>query len=207
MQLYQTDNMENAVRAMSKRVRQSVIHEYYLGSKRVRLRTKKLTDVPLLEVHPWLEGPTALTVAKWVETGGVLYMKGSTRFLNLPDCDALLYVEAPLSMRSFEIRTAGVRDEVIVYRPPTWKYHTVMVEDRHPHIDLYRAAHAFLLALRGRHVSGLQAEALRLSGFDPATSSVFTLSDVQTLLDARAMLRGWCSPITITVIGRRPICR
>lgn len=179
MILYQTNDMESAIRTMAARNPHSVVNTAYKCNRRIKMRGAMIYDV--LNAHfAWALGADiAARIARWQESGGVLFYRGSWIRDRLPPADALLFVECPFQHYEYENLAERIRKEVIIYRPPTWELHDEAIDFSYPLAWKFQVLDLAIYGLAGRSDLHPRLEAaIRYSSLGEATSSAFTLEDL-----------------------------
>lgn len=182
MKLYQTPSMELATVAMTERNRQSMIYSRYRTMRKIRFRWNQVPDVDIKIAMSWQPGCDAI-LADWARRGGcVEYRPHVNNFNSLPTpaSDAMLLIEAPLQMPLYDKITAGVRQEVVVYRPPTWELHTETLAAVYPVKADYMALDAITQGLADREPDEVMAGCMGLVKFNKPVA--FTAWDIEQLL-------------------------
>lgn len=152
--IYRTADMETALRVMSERNHHVVALAAHAVKKMIRLRGRspKLKGVPMLYVMGWKPEARAV-VKRWQDEGGVLVYRPLPRALAAhPASDALLFVEAPLQWDRLEKNAATARQEVVIYRPPSWDLHEDAMDHVWPRARQYETLEAVLASLVGREL-------------------------------------------------------
>jgi hypothetical protein len=144
--------MEAALQTMLERNHHVVSLMEHRTVRPIRMRFKKLTlNVPVSTAIAYM--PSESTgIARWQDKGGLLMYRPQGRSFKgtHPASDALLLVEAPLQWEWLQDRIANVRQEVVIYRPPTWELHTEAIEHRYPHRHAFETLEAMLAAFKTR---------------------------------------------------------
>lgn len=193
--IYRTSNMEAALAAMTRRHRNVVALAEYRVAKRIKLRGRAqvLKDTPQMYVMGWKPEADAV-LARWHREGGALVYRPMPRADSThPASDALLLVEAPLQWEWLQQRIANVRQEAVIYRPPTWDLHEDAINHVWPQRHQYETLEAVLASLMGRE---LTAEMTHIRELMPHWSkfAIFTDEDMAALVGwdsrmIRAILR------------------
>src|ERR1035437_8205141 len=180
--LYQTPDMEAAIRLMAQRNHYATIFVDYNCKRRIRLRANKIADLPMKVVRPW-DTFANMRMDAWRNKGGLLHYSYSHAYPAPVMTDAMLFVEAPLQYDAFVKHTSRVVNEVIVYRPPTWELHTETINRLYPTSETHSAIDLTIKGLAGNWVMmpATHLAAMRLSGFAPDETAVFTPDDIAAL--------------------------
>lgn len=153
--LYRTSDMEQALRVMTERNHQVLALMEYRARRIIRLRPRspKLQGVQMLFCQSW-RPETHGQIDRWQSEGKVLlYRPGPSHFPTHPACDALLFVECPLQYDWLETRIANVRQEAVVYRPPSWDLHEEAMDHKWPRRCHYETMESVLASLVTRNLS------------------------------------------------------
>ena len=180
MILYQTPDMEAAIRLMAQRNHYATIFVDYNCKRRIRLRANKIADLPMKVVRPW-DTFANMRMDAWRNKGGLLHYSYSHAYPAPVMTDAMLFVEAPLQYDAFVKHTSRVVNEVIVYRPPTWELHTETINRLYPTSETHSAIDLVIDGLMGRELTPVSGAALMLSGAHASYTAVFTADDIAAL--------------------------
>jgi hypothetical protein len=184
--IFHTDNMELSIAALEKAHAHVIAYLSLKAIRPIRPRWDLVKTKRFIE-HCYAWKPTAGPVLeRWQQEGGVMIYRPepNTRLIKLPPCDALLLVECPVQIDVFESLIANVRQEVVVYRPPTWNLHVETVEHRYPQAGTYIAMESMFKGFVGRELTDEEDVILQHTGFNRASTAVFTADDVK-------MITGW----------------
>jgi hypothetical protein len=128
--ILRTSQMEQAARLLASRYPRLLIRSAPALATPIRFRQQLISDLAPFVVRS-SEGDAQ--VAAWEKSGGVLlWMRSFRADEDLPEHDAQLLTECPLSMRDLDLETRPTRNVAVIYRPPTWRAHEREVEDRFP---------------------------------------------------------------------------
>ena len=177
--LYQTDDMEAAVHHMAATNHRVIVYWRYASVRPIRMQLDKVRDLKVEQCFSWK--PTAqAAIDRWQERGGILIWRPHPMWTSqvMPECDALLFIEAPMQLGKFESLVKLARQEVVVYRPPTWDMHNKSMEHFYPGKHAYSMLDAIAGALVGRDLTEVMLGALEASGMPPETTAVFTAWDI-----------------------------
>ena len=182
VKIYQTHDMEAAMRRMYETNRNSVVYWRHRSNKPIRMRLNMVRDIPVEQCHAWKPFAQA-TIERWQTRGGVMVWRPHplTHKAPVPACDAMLFVECPLQIDRFNASIANVKQEVIVYRPPTWKVHNDTVDHFYPGKDTYITLEAIAKALVGRELTEEMQGVLDACGYPASSTAVFTGWDIEQL--------------------------
>ena len=182
VKLYTTDDMEGAARQLAATNRNVIIFMRHRSARPIRMRMSKLVDLPIELAKAW-QPISKATIERWSVKGGLLvYRPHPNSFKEvMPPSDAMLFIEAPYMITDFERITANVRQEVVVYRPPTWELHNETIEHLFPHAGTYLTMDSIFKSLVGRELTEEMQGALDASGYLPSKTAVFTAWDIEQL--------------------------
>ena len=173
--VYQTDDMEAAVRSMSERHRNLLVTLDYKCVDKIRLQTtKKLHDVKM-EMAFETKPESQPTIDRWRNQGGVLkYRSMASRYhMRLPIADAIMMAECPLQWEAFESGMVSARDEIVIYRPPSWSLHEKSIEHWYPRREYFEMMDAYLLSLRFQPMPDYLQSAANFWLIKPSVSAFF----------------------------------
>lgn len=189
MRVYQTDNMELAARDLAMRHHYVVVIVDYEVRPVIRFRANEIADIPLTMIRTW--DPFApRAYADWRNEGGLLLLYHNYKYPMTVECDAMLFVECPPYYERFVNRSAGVRQECVIYRPPTWELHERSVLKHNPGGDVSRALLATANGMIGRELDDEMQAALTLSGYPPDATAVFRADEILAITGVEeAMVR------------------
>lgn len=181
--IYQTDNMEAAFRYMVEANRNVLVYSRYMAIRPIRIRLNLVRDIPIELCIPW-QPFSKYTIARWQENGGAMVYRTNPRtFRNeMPACDAMLIIECPFQIDDFERITKDVKQEVVVYRPPTWELHAETINHFFPSAETYVTLEAIFAGFVGR--TDLEPEmegVMAISPYPRETTAVFTAWDIERL--------------------------
>jgi hypothetical protein len=169
MKLYQTDNMEHALIHMIARYDKAIVFNRHYCKRRIPFRKALVKGVPHTTTNPY-GALFDLRLQKWNRKRGILYYRPHAIIDKMPACDALLFIEAPLSYRIFHQYIDRISRDVVIYRPPNWEFQEEMLNARLPTSgDL----EAFLAVIEGWNtgaISGTEERLLWATGFSMALS-------------------------------------
>lgn len=174
--------METAARQLAETNRNVIIFMQYKSIKPIRIQMNALKDLHIELCKVWQ--PTGKpAVERWKAKGGLLVYRPHplSTFEVLPDCDAMLIIEAPYLYTDYERITRNVRQEVVVYRPPTWELHNETLDYLYPQSNTYATLDAIVRSMVGRELTEDMQGALDATGYDPFTTAVFTAWDIEQL--------------------------
>lgn len=182
MKIYQTDNMEEALRAMARRNHLTMVYSQFRAVRPIRMRVNMLRDIDIelcIQHKPFAQA----TIDRWANKGGVMiYRPYPIGFKHLPPpTDAQLFAECPYQADKFELLSAKVRQEVVVYRPPTWELHNETIDHIYPNSSAYVAFDAMFESLVGRELTEAQASVMALSGVPVERAAVFEPWDIEAI--------------------------
>lgn len=169
MKIYQTNDMEAALFHMLVRYDKAVVFNRHYCKRRIPIRKQLFLGMPQTEANPchklW-----DIRLQKWNKKRGILYYRPHPIIDKMPTCDALLFVEAPLSYRTFLNYIDRVNRDTVVYRPPNWDFQEEVLNARTPRSsDL----EAFIAVIEELKCDGLlQYNLLMATEFDIAISQV-----------------------------------
>lgn len=186
--IYQTDNMEAAIRAMVYRNSDCLLLRRHFIKKAIRLRSidiKDLGGVLCKAKSPLADGQ----IARWKQLHGLLYYHWSSGY-EIPDTDALFFVECPLQYFEFQNHLCHVNREVVIYRPPVWTLHEQKIEQLYPSSTYLLTIMGVVEALRNRPLDDLQSTVLEYSGL-PGDAAVFYAHEIEAItgIESRNMTR------------------
>jgi hypothetical protein len=182
-QIYQTDNMEVAIRTMVERNDRCVLYINYENPRPIRLRGNDLVDIKGVMVKATL--PIAnMQIKQWMAQRGLMFYYPSKRVDLVPECDAMFFVEAPNNYHRYAEFAKRVNREVVIYKPPTWALHEELIEKRYPTSYLTSTMLMVAEGLRQRKLCDIHQAALDYSGFDPDETSVFEAGDIMEITGA-----------------------
>ena len=174
--------MEAALRRMVEENRNVLLYTRHHCINPIRFRYREVEDLPIYTCQPWTPfGQTAID--QWEAKGGVLIYRPhpAPKKDARPPCDAMLLIECPLQMNTFEQVTSGVRQEVVVYRPPTWRLHNDTIETLYPSKDTYVLLDAVFKSMVGRELTEEQDSAAAMSGIARHHAAVFIAWEIEQL--------------------------
>lgn len=180
MQLYQTEDMESAIKRMVSRNDRCVVFQKNWCLRQIRLKTLDVFDIPSIACRSW-DSFADISLEKWQKEHNLLYYRHDTFRDKLPAADAMLYIEVPLQHKVYDQFSSRVGRETIIYRPPDWSMQEEALNFRYPNSAYYRTVLAAIEGLRGNARTDRQEMALRYSGFDPAKTTVFTADDIMAI--------------------------
>lgn len=166
VELYRTDDIELAVRQALSVNRHVILNRNYRlrFNKHIAIAMKFLTDVPCIELVPRNKSYKN-DLKLWYKTGGLgLYTnRADFRFdQKMPESDAVIYVEAPLSHTVFKTETQNIERQIIMYCPPSWKFHEETFKLNNTHFEYLEALYIVLRELMREAPSGLACEIARV---------------------------------------------
>ena len=174
--------MEAAFRRLGETNRNTLIYWNFKAVRPIRIRLNQTKDIFCEVARGWLPeaGPA---VDRWQQRGGTLIWKPHplTFKAPVPACDAMLFTECPFQIDRFEHIIRSVRQEVVVYRPPTWQLHNETIEYMYPGKDVYVTLEAIYKALVGRDLTEEMQGVLTACGYPVATTAVYTGWDIEQL--------------------------
>ena len=181
--LYQTDDMEFAIRRMLQRNHKVVLLKKTYNRKSIELRPHRIPNFKytlMRENNPYdLPG-----LIRWQSEGGLLnYRPGMTRLnrQNSPAAEGLFVVEAPTDLIVYYSITEKISREVVIYRPPTWELHMDTMAIKHPGSREMVALVGVMQGLCGLDLNPLQQMAVDYAKFDRSEVSVFTADQINEL--------------------------
>jgi len=180
MNLFQTPKMEPAIIAMMARHKHCVVFRNYACLKKIYLRFNSIPGVTPFLIRS-RDSFHEQTLERWRDAGGLLVRSYDAQYPKIPDCDAIMFPEAPLQYRYLESYVGPSVKEVICYRPPSWKLHEATVEFKFPSSDSHKSIMAVVDGLAGRSLTPRLQAALDLSGFDGTTTAVFEASEMEAI--------------------------
>ena len=182
VKLYQTDDMEASLQQLVDTNRNVLIYMRHKCVRPIRLRLNKLPDMHVELCKVWKPFAQA-TIDRWQANGGAMVYRPhpNTQKDSIPACDAMLIIESPFLITDFERITRNVRQEVVVYRPPTWELHNESMESIYPRADTYITMDTIFRSLVGRELTQEMQAALDATKFPVATTAVFTADDITAL--------------------------
>ena len=182
VKLYTTDDMEGAARQLVATNRNVIIYMQHRSARPIRMRMNKLKDLSIELCKAW-QPMAAGVIERWSAKGGLMVYRPHPNSLKavMPPSDAMLFIEAPYMISDFERITANVRQEVVVYRPPTWGLHNETIEHLFPHAGTYLTLDSIFKSLVGRELTEEMQGALDASGYPPGKTAVFTAWDIEQL--------------------------
>ena len=180
--LYQTDDMEASLLHLAANNRTVIVYMRHKCNKPIRLRLNLVKDLPIELCKIWKPFAQA-TIERWQANGGVMIYRPhpTSNKENVPEADAMLIIEAPFSMDDYNRITRNVRQEVVVYRPPTWELHNESMEGIFPRAGTYITMEAIFKSLVGRELTEDMEGALAATGYPRASTAVFTAWDIEQL--------------------------
>lgn len=181
-QIYQTPNMELAIRRMMERNDRCVVFRQHWCVNHIPPRLNEVWDIPSIVARSW-DNFAQDNIRKWAESGDLLFYQGGMFDPDmLPECDALLYIEAPLLHSVFEQYQDRVRREIIVYRPPSWLLHERSVYFKWPSGDYYRTLEMVMKALIGRPLTPRLEAAVKYAGFPLEKTAAFEAKEIEGIM-------------------------
>ena len=182
VKLYRTDSMEAAMRHMAETNRNVIVYWRHKTIKPIRMRLNLTRDILCEVAMSWMPMAQA-AVDRWAQRGGVLIWKPHplAHRAPVPACDAMLFIECPMQIDQFNHITKDVKQEVVVYRPPTWELHNESVEQYWPGKNTYSTLDAIAGALVGRELTEEMEGVLRACGYPAASTAAFTAWDIEQL--------------------------
>lgn len=180
MNVTATDDMEAAVESLVRRHRRVIVLLDYKSVRPIRLNSKQLQHVPGELTWAWSQAKGPI-IERFQRDGGLLYFRSEPRHAKpvMPECDAVLFCEAPFNWRAFDSLAQFARQEVVIYRPPTWDLHQRTVEVLFPRRENYETLELFMRSLRGIPMSEGYKRLIAASGFERGVA--FTVQDVANL--------------------------
>lgn len=176
MRIYQTTDMEAALRRMVAVHDKVVVFNKHWCKCRIRLRDELISDLPTISASP-IRPLWDRQLAKWNKKKGVLFYTPNLVIDKLPDTPAMLFVEAPLSCRTFLQYITRVEKEVVVYRPPNWEFQEEKLTLSLPKASELEAVLAVAEGLKDEPLNDVELAAARVTGFD----RVFTYSHIKSI--------------------------
>jgi len=180
IKIYTTSDMEGAIRSMSQRNDLSIVFMKHWCKRRIPLLEEKVLDIPSITIDPKAEGWRYI-LERWRQRRCLLYYK----YREYPDWrprgDAMLFVETPITYDFFEWITRGILREVIIYRPPDWAMQEEILSIKNPVSEHYRMVLEIARNFRIKSRNVREEIALRLSGFPPVETAVFTRNDLSEI--------------------------
>lgn len=164
---YHTDDMEAAVRSLSERHRNVLVLMDYKSVRPIRMNTRgKLWDLDIDWCMGWKPNADEV-VSRWRAKGGILQYRSNPRAKrpHCPEADAIVFVECPMQWDQFEHQCLSARQEVVVYRPPTWSLHERTIEHLFPSREAYETIEAYMDALVFGEFDEVQQRAIAASGY------------------------------------------
>jgi len=185
MKLYQTTDMEGAIRSMAASNPRTVVFYHNWCLRRVRPRFDLLADIPSVLLRAW-DANADKTGAKFQRDKGLLFYSHMSRLDKMPSTDGLMFTEMPLAFRDLEQFAGRVKHEIVVYRPPDWSMHQEAIEHSYPMSGDYLKFFAEIGEKFGKHehLSFSQNLALRFCGLPPERLAVFNIHDIQSIKGA-----------------------
>ena len=178
--LYQTDDMESAIRTMAARNHHTVVNTMLRNTRRIRMRGNMVADLPNIYWTQAMASDLPKHVAAWRESGGVLFYRGTWIRDNLPPADALLFIECPHQHLDYENLAERIAREIVIYRPPTWELHDEAIDTIYPLAWKFQVLDLAIDGMRGRKDLHPRLEAaIRFRGIGPVEAmSAFTVEDL-----------------------------
>lgn len=186
MKIYQTTDMERAIHKLIEMYGSCVVFNNHCSSKKkIKLRREKLEGLRVTTGNPY-SAYYGHMLKKWETKGGVFIYNHAEPLNKIPMCNAMVFVEAPLSYRTFDKFSARATSHVVVYRPPTWEIQEGVIELKYPSSGDKQHVYA-MLKNTPSNVTDLEKRAALFSGFKNAIS----LGRLQTSLhNLRQSLKG-----------------
>ena len=180
IKIYKTFDMEGAIHTMVRRNDLAIVFMAHWCRRRIPLIEEKVINIPSITIEPRLEGWRYI-LERWHRRHCLLYYKYKPYPDWRPRADAMLFVETPLSYNFFEWIIRGISREIIVYCPPDWSMQEETLEIKAPGTDEYRTVLEIARAFRLNIHNSREELALKLSGYPPNATSVFSLVDISTV--------------------------
>jgi hypothetical protein len=174
MKLYKSHDMTHAINVVAYRNEKVIVVDGRNTLKSIRGQTQMPEGMRALKCRSW-DSFCHKTIAEWNYIKGVLIMNADRHCLDFPECDAMVFLEAPIRHSEFLRMVEKVKREVVIYEPPDWKNHEDTINHRYPSSAHYQTILTFCDSIKGRtDLDWIEQAALARSGFDPARTSVFT---------------------------------
>jgi hypothetical protein len=130
-----TSQPERAAQTLCKKHRLVVALQWLVLPKRMPLRQSEIKGVQIYHVRQKLKSDTE--VRAWHKTGG-LYIREYSGRHDFGHADAILRVEAPLSMTGLETEAMSAADQFVICMPPTWNSHRNALIELFPPAEVAR---------------------------------------------------------------------
>jgi len=171
--IYQTDNIEEAIRRMTERNSHSIVFQTRNYSLRqVGARLNLVSDIPSVLVRSWDAGHAKTVIEKWKLEGGLMYWRHWKQNIP-PTTKAMLFMEMPLSIVHFETFRSLATNETIIFRPPDWSMHDEMIDYKFPPATTHRRMFDALKETPD-DLTNAQKLVLNACGWDTKGSIVFS---------------------------------
>ena len=182
MKIYQTTDMEAAIRRMAATNPRAVVFNFHWMLRHIRTRFDLFQDIPSTLLRAW-DAMADQTAAKFQKEKGLLFYNHMRKMDKLPETDGLLFTEMPLALKDFEEFSGRAKKEIIVYRPPDWSMHQEAIEHYFPMSDNYIKFLAEIGEKFGKHDHLLFSQnlAMRFCGLPPQRVAVFNIHDIKSI--------------------------
>jgi hypothetical protein len=132
----------------------------------------------VLAWKPYTKG----TIGRWEDNGGaLLWRPHPIGKVVPPPSDAMLFVECPFQIDKFQNVIKDVKQEIVIYRPPTWELHNQTLDHMYPNRDTYVTLDAIMRGFVGRELDEEMQGVLDACGYPASTTAVFTAWDIEQL--------------------------
>jgi hypothetical protein len=169
MKIYKTNNIEDSIRKLSENHKRTVILLKNHSARYVRPVLNKVKDINSVLIRDWTNDKSRLK-DDW---NGLIYYRHHPSFLDLPESQALLMIDCPLSINQFDRYVKHDSNmEVVVYVPPDWSMQYDHLNDINPCLKDYQELKKSLKEFRGIKYNERIAEAKYLAKWD--YSAAFT---------------------------------
>ena len=180
--IYQTDQMELAVREMSLRNHAFVVYCTQKNRRKIPLRLNEVKDIPMVIAREW-DPFFQKSIDFWKDEGGMLLYRHGPVDPKPVEAEAALFTEAPLSYMEFEILSSHIQREMVIYRPPTWNLHEDMLEYKNPTSNIYYTLYTLIHCLMGRELPPRLEAALQYSEYRARDKvAVFEAKEIQAII-------------------------
>jgi hypothetical protein len=208
VKVYQTRDMEAAVRRMIELDDKAIIFKKYWCRRRIKFRAELIPDVAITTtsaISPYYDRQ----LQKWNRKKGVLMYSPNLVIDKLPSAPSMLFVEAPLSYRYFEKYIDRTTRSVVVYRPPNWDFQEEKLNFKLPRSADLTAVLTAANTLRAYPLKPVELRALNVSGFNTGTAfsgdTIESITGLKYSQTRKLFARGfsgyfrWYQPYTLLV--------
>lgn len=170
--LYRTDNMEQAIRDLALMYRRVMVFQHHRVMFPIRLRGNLISDIPMLIGKPWMRESLS-TLQTFERDGGVLIYMHRLNVPKVPQCDAMVVVEAEYALSKFQRIVECCSGPVVVFRPPDWSKHDEMITKLYATSEVYHTVLDIVHSMIHRDIGPQMAAAQVLTGWPAELCAMF----------------------------------